>query len=546
MSAMRPGNSREIYLVQPRFPPSYWGLESMLRLTPFRAVNPPLGLLTLAALTPPEYRVTLCDENAGERVDYDTPAQIVGITGYNMQNARVYAHAQRFRARGKTVVIGGPLANILTDECRPHCDVLFQGEAEYTWPQFLRDHAAGRHADHYVQEDKIHLPDSPPPRIDLLRSRYMQGIVQCTRGCPFTCEFCDIIIMYGRKMRFKPVPQVLQEVQAWQRHGMGQVFFADDNFIGHRGYARELLQALAAWNRRQRRPLSFYTQISIDVVRDEELLGLLRDANFAAVFIGVETPRKASLAETHKTQNEKVDLVEAIHTIQAHNLFTWAGMIVGFDNDDGSIFDEQYEFLEKAQIPVAMLSVLLAIPRTPLYKRLEAEGRLLPEMSAGPTLPADLDHDDHAHWEGTDGRTNFVPLRLSMDELQQGQKRLYQRLYSPGAFQGRLLGNLRRFDRVGFRPERIRWELVSSFLQLAGHNWRQGPRARRFFWQTLWSALCSSPRSLIPTAMQLGMYEHFAQVHADAWGWSPWESGARAGRYPDPRGMLDSRTRALT
>jgi radical SAM superfamily enzyme YgiQ (UPF0313 family) len=506
----------------------------MLRLTPFRAVNPPLGLLTLAALTPPEYRVTLCDENAGEPVDYDTSAQIVGITGYNLQNARVYAHAQRFRACGKTVVLGGPLANSLPEESRRHCDVLFQGEAEYTWPQFLREHASGRWADQYVQEEKIHLPDSPPPRLDLLRSRYLLGIVQCTRGCPFTCEFCDIIVVYGRKMRFKPVSQVLEEVQAWQRRGMGQVFFADDNFIGHRAYARELLRELAKWNSRQRRPLSFYTQISIDIVRDEELLRLLRDANFAAVFIGVETPRKASLAETRKTQNEKLDLVDAIHTIQSHNLFIWAGMIVGFDHDDADIFDEQFEFLQTAQIPVAMLSVLLAIPGTPLHKRLEAEGRLLPEMTASPTLPGDLDHDEHLHWEGTDGRTNFRPLHLTMEELRQGQKRLYQRLYSPAAFQGRLIGNLRRFENVHFRPEPIRWDLLSSFIQLARHNWRQGPRAREFFWGSLWKTLRHSPRSLIPMNMQLGMYEHFAQIHADAWAWNPWESDPQDGSVAEP------------
>jgi radical SAM superfamily enzyme YgiQ (UPF0313 family) len=529
MSGPRRANNREIYLVQPKFPPSYWGLESMLRLTPFQAVNPPLGLLTLAALAPPEYHVTICDENAGERVDYDTSAQIVGITGYNLQNARVYAHAQRFRARGKTVVLGGPLANLMPEQCRAYCDVLFQGEAEYTWPQFLREYASGRWSDRYVQEDKIHMPDSPPPRLDLLRRRYLLGIVQCTRGCPFTCEFCDIIVVYGRTMRFKPIPQVLKEVEAWQRLGMGQVFFADDNFVGHRAYAKDLLRELAAWNSRQSRPLSFFTQISIDVVRDEKLLRLLRDANFAAVFIGVETPRKASLAETHKTQNEKLDLVEAIHTIQSHNLFIWAGMIVGFDHDDAGIFDEQYEFLQKAQIPVAMLSVLLAIPQTPLYKRLEAEGRLLPELIANPTLPLDLEHDEHLHWEGTDGRTNFQPLRLTMEELQQGQKRLYQRLYAPAAFQSRLIGNLQRFDNVHFRPGRIGWDLLSSFLQLARHNWRQGPRARRFFWGSLWTTLRHSPRSLVPINMQLGMYEHFAQVHADAWSWNPWKSEPEQG-----------------
>jgi radical SAM superfamily enzyme YgiQ (UPF0313 family) len=209
-----------LYLVQPKFPSSYWGMEHFIALTPYAAVFPPLGLLTLAALAPSDYRVTLCDENAGDEVDFDTDAEVVGITGYIIQIKRVFEIADQFRARGKTVVIGGPMANLLPVECRQHCDVLFEGEAEYTWPRFLREYADGRHADHYVEHEKIHLPDSPPPRLDVLNKRYVHGIVQCTRGCPFTCEFCDIIVMYGRKMRYKPVEQVLQEVAAWHRLGV--------------------------------------------------------------------------------------------------------------------------------------------------------------------------------------------------------------------------------------------------------------------------------------------------------------------------------------
>src|SRR4051794_1492243 len=286
---------RAVYLVQPKFPPSYWGMEHFMALTPFWAVFPPLGLLTLSALTSPEFRVTLCDENAGEKVNFDTPAKVVGVTGYIIQMPRVFEIADRFRALGKTVVLGGPMANLLPDECRKHADVVFEGEAEYLWPRFLADYAAGRPAAHYHEKEKIHLPDSPPPRLDVLNRRYAHGIVQCTRGCPFTCEFCDIIVMYGRKMRFKPVEQVLREVQAWHRNGTAQVFFADDNFVGNRAYAKDLLRALAGWNAKQTRPLAFYTQTSIDMARDEELLGLLRDANFMSVFIGIESPRKESL-----------------------------------------------------------------------------------------------------------------------------------------------------------------------------------------------------------------------------------------------------------
>ena len=208
-------------MVQPKFPPSYWGMEHFIALTPYKAVFPPLGLLTLAALTPPDFPVELCDENAGERVDFATDARVVCVTGYILQMKRVFEIADRFRALGKTVVLGGPMANLLPQECRRHCDVLFEGEAEYTWPRFLREYAEGRHCDLYVEHDKIHLPDSPPPRLDVLKGRYAHGIVQCTRGCPFTCEFCDIIVMYGRKMRYKPVEQVIHEVVAWRDKGAG-------------------------------------------------------------------------------------------------------------------------------------------------------------------------------------------------------------------------------------------------------------------------------------------------------------------------------------
>jgi radical SAM superfamily enzyme YgiQ (UPF0313 family) len=507
--APRHAAGRHIYLVQPKFPPSYWGLDHFLPLTPYRAIFPPLGLLTLAALTPPDFRVVLCDENAGERIDYDTDARIIGVTGYIIQMARVFEIADRFRALGKTVVLGGPLANLLPEECRPHCDVLFEGEAEYTWPRFLREFAAGAWSEHYQEPSKVHLPDSPPPRLDVLKQRYAHGIVQCTRGCPFTCEFCDIIVMYGRKMRFKPVAQVLQEVRAWKARGASQVFFADDNFVGHRAYAKELLRALARWNAAQRQALSFYTQASVDMARDEELLGLLRDANFASVFIGIESPRKASLAETHKTQNERLDLVAAVHKIQSYNLFISAGMIVGFDHDDVSIFDEQYEFLQQAQIPVVMLSVLLAVPRTPLYQRLEAAGRL-------------ANGSDLARYVGTSGGTNFRPLRMSAEELRRGQEDLYRRLYAPDAFAARLLGNLGRFHHVAYRPEPVRPDKLLTFLRLIRHYWGQGRASRRFFWGALWETLRHSPRSLRQVIMMLGMYKHFCEVHAQTSPWDPW------------------------
>lgn len=502
-----------IYLIQPKFPPSYWGLEYFMAQTPYSAVFPPLGLLTLAALAPPEYRVTLCDQNAGGEVDFETDADIVGITGYIIQDKRVFDLADRFRALGKTVVIGGPIGNLIPEQCRPHCDVLFEGEAEYTWPQFLRDYLTGQHADRYYEPEKIHLPDSPKPRLDVLTQKYAHGIVQCSRGCPFTCEFCDIIVMYGRKMRFKPVEQVIQEVEAWHRHGVLQVFFADDNFVGNRAYAKEMLRALAEWNNRQRKPLSFYTQTSVDMVRDEELLELLRAANFNSVFLGIETPRKASLAETKKTQNEKLDLVEAVHKIQSYNLFISAGMIVGFDQDDPSIFEEQFEFLQKAQIPIVMLSFLVAVPKTPLFERLQKEGRLI--LDDAPDI-------ESSGIVGTAGGTNFHPRQMTREELRRGQEKLYKRLYAPEAFAARLLGNLSRFNDVQFRPEPFQFNSLAILGRLARHYWRQGSQATRFFWGSLWKTLRHSPRLFGQMAIFMGMYLHFCKVREQELSWNPW------------------------
>jgi radical SAM superfamily enzyme YgiQ (UPF0313 family) len=489
-----------------------------LGLTVYDAVYPPLGMLTLGALAPHDFHVTLCDENAGEKVDYNTEAQIVGITGYVNQMRNAFDHADQFRAKGKIVILGGPLANLMPDQCRQHCDVLFEGEAEYTWPEFLQDFARGEWKNHYVQEEKIHLPDSPMPRLDLMKRRYAHGIVQTTRGCPFTCEFCDIIVMYGRKMRVKPIEQVMSEIRAWRDAGFSMVFFSDDNFVGNRAYSKELLRAVAQWNNQQRKPMSFYTQASIDMVRDDELLELMRAANFVAVFIGIESPRKESLAETHKTQNVKLDLVQAVHKVQSYGLFIYAGMIVGFDADDPTIFDEQFNFLQEAGIAIVMTGVLVAVPKTPLYKRLEAAGRL-------------RNSDDPGDYGSmTNGQTNIVPLLMTMEQLARGQESLYRRLYSPKAFSDRLIENVKRFRRMRYRPERFRLHFLGTLLRLVGHYWSRGWAGRKFFLNIVWKTLQHSPRSLRQSLQFMGMYKHFCEVNSEAIDWDPWAEDERPQR----------------
>src|SRR5439155_19929642 len=237
------------------------------------------------------------------------------------------------------------------------------------------------------------------------------------------------------------------------------------------------------------------------------------------LFIGIESPRKASLAETHKTQNERLDLVAAVHKVQSYNLFISAGMIVGFDNDDADIFAEQYAFLQEAEVPIVMLSVLLAVPKTPLYERLKAEGRL---------RTADPSGTDRSHYVGTAGGTNFRPLRMTAEELKRGQQDLYRQLYAPQVFAARLLGNLRRFHDVRYRPPRTKPSDLLILWRLAGRYWQKGPAARSFFWGTIWQVLRHSPRSLAQVIVYLGMYEHFCKVHAGAQNWDPWAEPAQA------------------
>ena len=269
------------------------------------------------------------------------------------------------------------------------------------------------------------------------------------------------------------------------------------------------------------------------MVRDEELLGLMRDANFFSVFLGIETPRKASLLEARKGQNEKLDLVEAVHKIQSYNLFVSAGMIVGFDHDDPAIFEEQYEFLQAAAIPITLVNALEAVPGTPLFHRLRAEGRLV--------NPSYTDAAAAARYESGVGTTNFRPLGMTQDELQQGLEWLFQKLYSPEAFAARLMGNLSRFHDVGFRPESLSKSYLAIFFRLASYYWGKGPAARGLFWGSLWKTLRTAPRIVGQMAIYLGMYMHFCEVHQRVrpW-WNPWAPQRRkAPSRPRPSRPVD-------
>jgi radical SAM superfamily enzyme YgiQ (UPF0313 family) len=403
----------KIYLIAPKNPESFWTFDRILPSLRKHCVFPNLSLPTVAALTPPGHEVVLCDENV-EPVDLDTDADVVGITGYVVHQRRMFELAAEFRRRGKLVVAGGPFATLCPEELAGRVDVVFVGEAEYTWPRFLEDHARGHWRREYRQDDKPSMLDSPAPRFDLLRvDRYRTLTIQFARGCPYSCDFCDIIVMYGRRPRTKSVAQVLAEVSAVHRLGVANIFVVDDNFIGNKREAKALLGALAEWQRQRGYPIEFMTEVSLNVAQDDELLALMKEAHFTTVFVGIESPRAASLAESNKAQNMREDILTAVHRIQAAGIQVMAGMIVGFDSDDPRIFDEQFRFIQEARIPISMTGMLNAVPKTPLHARLKEAGRLIAE-SVGDQFVF----------------TNIVPHGMSRLELYEGYRRLLRRLYA--------------------------------------------------------------------------------------------------------------------
>ena len=402
----------KIYLVAPKNPESFWTFDRILPSLGKRCVFPNLSLPTVAGLTPREHEVILCDENV-EPIDFDTDADIVGVTGYIVHQKRFHEIVREFRRRGKFVVAGGPYASLCPEEIQDVVDVLFVDEAEYTWPRFLEEYARGTWARTYRQEEKPSLLDSPLPRFDLLKfDRYQSMTIQFARGCPFNCEFCDIIVMYGRKPRAKSPAQVMAEIEEVHRLGVYSVFIVDDNFIGNKKLAKEMLRELGTWQRERGYPMEFNTEVSLNVAQDDELLGLLRDAGFTTIFVGIESPRKSSLLETKKTQNTRGDILTDVHHIQSFGIQVEAGMIVGFDNDDETIFEEQFRFIQAARIPLSMTGMLNAMPKTPLHQRLREAGRLVAE-SVGDQFVF----------------TNVIPKAMSRLELYEGYRRLLEKLY---------------------------------------------------------------------------------------------------------------------
>ena len=416
--------SKSLYVVNPRNDfPSFYTLDALaadgLRLQHYGD----LAITTVAMFAPEDFSVTLCDESVTP-ADLDTSCDFVAITGKAGQIYRMLSLGRKYRKRGKVVIMGGPFASLSPDFLRPYCDVLVVGEMENVAAELFADLRRSQWKAEYVG-DRPDLDHTSVPRWDLYpNDRTIMATVQTSRGCPFQCEFCDVIVYLGRQQRHKPVPVICRELDAVYRAGYRTVFFADDNLTVYRQRAKELAVAVREWNSRQTAGLvKFGTQVSIDSARDEELLQLWSRAGLTHCFVGIETPNEESLRETKKRQNMHVDLVEQVEKLLGHGIGVLAGMIIGFDADGPDIFQRQLDFAMASPIPVFALNTLVAPPGTPLFERLKSEQRLRLDSGTGFML----------------GRTNFVPARLSAAELEIGFKWLANKLYAPRAFEQRLM-----------------------------------------------------------------------------------------------------------
>jgi len=443
----------DIVFINPRFEVSYWGMEHALPFMGKRANLPVACLPLLAALTPSEHTVTLMDENV-EAINYErlAKADIVGLTGMSVQRFRMREILTELKRRGIFVVVGGPWITVSEDYFGDLADVIFIGEAEETWPRFLQEWKQGLHQIRYEQLEKSDMAKVPTPRFDLLKMRhYAFGSLQFSRGCPFQCEFCDIIVTFGRRPRIKTSAQIIAELEALRAQNMKIVFIVDDNLIGNKKAIKEVLRDVAAWQVKNGYHFSFFTEASIDLADDPELMEIMIDANILAVFIGIESPKEESLRETKKFQNVRSGgtLLEKVHRIQNAGIEVWCGMIMGFDSDDATIFDAQRSFIKDARIALTMMGMLHAIPKTPLHDRLVAEGRLDP-----------ADEPEYG--------TNVIPLQIGREELREGYLKVLRDLYEPDAFfqrmealyidQGIVLGKGRARYWRRHRLQQIGWE----------------------------------------------------------------------------------------
>jgi len=477
-------------LIFPEFPDTFWSFKYALKFIFKRATNPPLGLLTVASLLPEKWEKRLVDMNVDKLKDKDLEwADLVFVSAISIQRKSLHKVIARCQTKKKKIVAGGPLFTSCYGDYQ-HIDHLVLNEAEITLPRFLKDLRKGNPRHIYSSRKWADIRKTPIPAWHLLKmKRYASMGIQYSRGCPFTCDFCDIPTLYGNRPRIKDKNLVIAELDSLYESGWrGTVFFVDDNFIGHKSDLKQnILPAITEWMKARKYPFAFITQGSINLSDDEELMTLMSEAGFDTVFVGIETPDNMSLAECGKKQNKNRDLVACVKKIQRHGLQVQGGFIVGFDSDTFTIFERQIHFIQSSGIVTAMVGLLNAIQGTELHRRLEKEKRLL-EQTTG---------------DNTDCSLNFVP-KMHQTTLIQGYKRIVKTIYSPNFFYARVKRFLQHYQPLKGKPSHVRFQDIKAFI-LSLFVLGVKEKERFHYWRLFLWSLFNRPR-LTPLAITFSIY----------------------------------------
>ena len=488
----------KVLLVNPEFPDTYWSFRHALPFEGKRSVFPPLGLLTVSGLLPKTYERRLVDLNVEPLKDSQIDwADMVFITGMLAQKQSLHETVERCRKRGKRIVLGGPYVTSTIEEL-PYADHIFQGEAETTLPEFFEDLENGTAKRTYKAAERPPMSITPIADFGLVNmKKYSCMSVQYSRGCPFSCEFCDIIEIYGRVPRTKSNQKILAEFDELKRLGWrGPVFIVDDNFIGNKKNVRLLLPALVEWQKKHGYPFSLLTEASVNLADDDDLLTAMKDAGFRRVFLGIETPVEESLKEAQKSQN-RGDLLSSVRKIQNHGMEVMGGFIVGFDNDPDDIFERQIKFIRESAIPMAMVGMLNALPDTQLWKRLEKEGRLLGDDASGNNTVATL---------------NFIP-KMDAETLIAGYKQIMRTIYKPSEYYRRALDSLQRVPQDV--PEAHQYHGLKAVKALLRIVFRLGvlDAERREFWRFFLGAARTHHDRMAELLRHAAMAYHFRKLN---------------------------------
>ena len=484
-----------VLLIYPKFPDTFWSFRYALTFIGKKSAFPPLGLITVAGLLPKQWPTRLVDVNVDKLTDKDLLwADMVFISGMAVQRKSAKQIIARCNAMHLKVVGGGPLFTSEPEQFK-EVDYLVLDEAELTLPAFLSDLENGQPRKIYRASGFCDLKDTPAPSWDLVKmKRYASMNLQFSRGCPFNCEFCNVTTLFGHRPRIKKPSQVIKELDNIYNAGWrGSIFFVDDNFIGNKQYLKtQLLPALIEW-RKDKKGCVFFTEASVNLADDPELLEMMVMAGFDSVFIGIESPDEASLTECHKTQNKNRDLLDSVAIIQRSGLQVMGGFIVGFDSDAPSIFQRQIDFIQRSGIVTAMVGMLQAPPGTRLFDRLQRESRVIKTFSG----------------DNVDGTTNIIP-RMGMDKLLAGYQSIMKQIYSPKNYYLRVMILLKELK----APEINHPINLQRFLSIFRSAIRLGVlgKERFYYWQLIMWTLFRKPR-LIPIAITLSIYGyHYRRI----------------------------------